>query len=125
MPGFVISAIILSLIVLGFIPAMIASGKGYRFPGWYVYGVILFPVALIHSLLVKKPVFLMNVYSFTDDGKRKKKSYRAKINKTERQITFKYICMVFFAKLIFSILAGIVVYAIIRTYNINTMSCHY
>ena len=39
------------LLLLGFIPANIAARKGYSAFGWYLYGVVLFPVALIHALL--------------------------------------------------------------------------
>ena len=39
---------------LGLIPATIAKNKGRSFGRWYVYGVLLFIVALIHSLLISK-----------------------------------------------------------------------
>ena len=35
----------------GFIPALIASGKGRSFVGFFIYGLILPPIALIHSLV--------------------------------------------------------------------------
>lgn len=38
--------------VLGVIPALIAQSKGRDFIGWYFYGVLLFVVALIHSLVI-------------------------------------------------------------------------
>ncbi len=38
---------------LGIIPAGIASNKGRSFFGWWVYGWVLLPVALIHSLVTK------------------------------------------------------------------------
>lgn len=41
-------------LVLGFIPAFIASSKGRSFGLWYIYGVLLFIVALIHSLCISK-----------------------------------------------------------------------
>lgn len=37
---------------LGLLPAFIASQKGRSFVGWWVYGAILFPVALPHSILL-------------------------------------------------------------------------
>lgn len=43
--------IILALF-LGLIPAFIAKNKGRSFGVWYVYGALLFIVALIHSLLI-------------------------------------------------------------------------
>lgn len=39
---------------LGLIPAFIAQNKGRSFGLWYVYGVALFIVALIHSLCISK-----------------------------------------------------------------------
>lgn len=46
--------ILLLLAVLGCIPAAIASKKGRSFGLWWIYGVLLFIVALIHSLVLKK-----------------------------------------------------------------------
>ncbi|SKA79236.1 hypothetical protein SAMN03097719_3204 [Pantoea ananatis] len=40
--------------VLGCIPAAIASSKGRSFVAWWIYGALLFIVALIHSLLISK-----------------------------------------------------------------------
>lgn len=45
--------ILLFAMLLGIIPAMIASKKGYSFLSWYLYGVLLFIIALAHALLVK------------------------------------------------------------------------
>jgi hypothetical protein len=42
--------------LLGLIPAMIARGKGRRFALWWVYGFLLFIVALPHALLLKPNV---------------------------------------------------------------------
>lgn len=41
-------------VFLGLIPAFIAKSKGRSFFLWYVYGVALFIVALIHSIIIKK-----------------------------------------------------------------------
>lgn len=41
-------------IIIGLIPAYIASSKGRSFGKWYLYGVLLFIVALIHSLCIKE-----------------------------------------------------------------------
>ena len=38
---------------LALIPAIIAKSKGRSFFGWYIYGLFLFIIAFIHSLLVK------------------------------------------------------------------------
>jgi hypothetical protein len=39
--------------LLGLIPALIARGKGRPFAIWWVYGFLLFIVALPHALLLK------------------------------------------------------------------------
>lgn len=40
-------------ILLGLIPAIIAKRKGHSFIGWWIYGILLFIVALPHSLIIK------------------------------------------------------------------------
>jgi hypothetical protein len=40
--------------LLGLIPALIANNKGRSFFGWYVYGVLLFIIALVHALIIKE-----------------------------------------------------------------------
>jgi hypothetical protein len=42
--------------VLGLIPAVIAHRKGRSFGLWWIYGSMLFIVALFHSLLIKPKV---------------------------------------------------------------------
>ena len=52
-----VMGMIISLVVaagLGFIPASIASKKGRSFGLWWLYGFLLFIVALIHSLVMKE-----------------------------------------------------------------------
>jgi predicted amidophosphoribosyltransferase len=44
---------LLIIAVLGVIPAMIAHSKGHGFIGWWLYGALIFIVALPHSLLLK------------------------------------------------------------------------
>lgn len=41
-------------IVLGLIPAIIAKSKGRSFLGWWVYGSMIFVVALVHSLVIQR-----------------------------------------------------------------------
>ena len=41
-------------LVLGVIPAFIAQSKGRGFIKWYIYGVLLFIIALIHSIVISK-----------------------------------------------------------------------
>ena len=38
---------------LGLIPAFIARGKGKSFVAWWIYGALIFIVALPHSLIMK------------------------------------------------------------------------
>lgn len=49
--GFLITLFIAAL--LGLIPAAIASRKGRSFGLWWLYGTLLFIVALIHSLAIR------------------------------------------------------------------------
>lgn len=46
----------LGAIVLGIIPALIAHSKGRSFFEWWVYGALLFIVALVHSLVIRKDI---------------------------------------------------------------------
>jgi len=39
--------------ILGLIPAVIAKNKGREFFLWWIYGTLIFIVALIHCLIVK------------------------------------------------------------------------
>ncbi|MDX6913331.1 zinc ribbon domain-containing protein [Hafnia paralvei] len=47
---------ILTAIVIGLIPALIAQSKGRSFFGWWIYGALLFIVALVHSIIIKKDI---------------------------------------------------------------------
>lgn len=42
------------LFAVALIPAFIAKSKGRNFALWYIYGLALFIVALIHSLIIPK-----------------------------------------------------------------------
>ena len=48
--------ILLVAIVLGVIPALIAQSKGRSFIAWWIYGALLFIVAFVHALVIKKDV---------------------------------------------------------------------
>lgn len=41
-------------LLLGLIPAFIAASKGRSFVLWYIYGVLLFIIALVHSIVISK-----------------------------------------------------------------------
>ena len=45
--------ILVFAVLLGLIPAFIAKSKGRNFFGWWVYGALIFIVALVHSLVMK------------------------------------------------------------------------
>lgn len=47
---------LLIAIVIGCIPAAIAQGKGRSFVAWWIYGALLFIVALPHSLMLDPAV---------------------------------------------------------------------
>ena len=49
--------ILLLCAFLGLLPALIASKKGRNFGKWYLYGALLFIVALVHAILIddRKP----------------------------------------------------------------------
>ena len=47
---------LVTLAVISCIPASIAKYKGRGFGSWWVYGFLLFPIALIHSLAMSKDV---------------------------------------------------------------------
>lgn len=42
--------------IIGLIPAAIAKNKGRSFFGWWVYGTLLFIIALPHSMLIQKDI---------------------------------------------------------------------
>jgi VIT1/CCC1 family predicted Fe2+/Mn2+ transporter len=52
--------ILIPAIFLGLIPAFSAKSKGRSFLKWWIYGVLLFIVALIHSIVIKSTVGLKN-----------------------------------------------------------------
>lgn len=45
--------ILLIGILIGLIPAVIAQRKGRSFIGWWIYGTLIFIIALPHALLIK------------------------------------------------------------------------
>ncbi|ELY3597475.1 zinc ribbon domain-containing protein [Cronobacter malonaticus] len=56
--------------VLGIIPALIAQSKGRSFLAWWLYGFLLFIIALVHSLVIKKDAKVVE-QEMIDDGMRK------------------------------------------------------
>lgn len=54
--GILVMELLIIAAFLGLIPAAIASSKGRSFGAWWLYGFLLFIVAIIHSLFIKKTV---------------------------------------------------------------------
>jgi hypothetical protein len=48
-----VGAFLVGAALLGLIPAVIAKGKGRSFAGWWLFGALLFIVALPAALIVK------------------------------------------------------------------------
>ena len=44
--------LLMPIAVLGLVPSAIASLKGCSAGKWYLYGILVFPVALVHSILL-------------------------------------------------------------------------
>lgn len=59
------------VLLLGFVPAMIARSKGRSFFGWYVYGVVLFIIALVHSLLLKQDMVAQEEQALAGGGQKR------------------------------------------------------
>ena len=108
----------LGLLLIAFIPAVIAAGKEKSFTKWYVYGAILFPIAFIHSLSLKKPKHRVNIFTHLENNPTEglKKSYPL-VPKAKKKISIsqRYLYMVFCSKLIFGAFVGFSVFAIFRT----------
>ena len=119
---FILFAIFLVLIIVAFIPAIIAACKDLRFAKWYAYSFFLFPIALVHSLIIKKSRFVNTIGVFTPDEKnpsgRKKKVYKAlPVGEQNRKVSPVYICVVFFSKMIFSAFVALSFFALFRVLN--------
>jgi len=69
-------------ILLGLIPAMIAQKKGKNFVGWWIYGALLFIVALPHALLMSADQQVVEKRKISS-GEMKKCPYCAELIKRE------------------------------------------
>ncbi len=45
--------LLISAVIIGLIPAFIASSKGRSFLLWWLYGSLIFIVAIIHAIMIK------------------------------------------------------------------------
>jgi hypothetical protein len=73
------------ILLLGLIPANIAKNKGRSFLGWYIYGVLLFIIALIHSLVMKADKKVVEENELAD-GLMKKCEFCAELIKIEAKV---------------------------------------
>lgn len=58
-------------IVLGLIPAAIANSKGHSFVGWWLYGALLWIVALPHALMLRPDARTIETKALADGELRK------------------------------------------------------
>ena len=47
-----LSEVLIWAILIGLIPGFIAKTKGYNFFSWWIYGALLFIIAIIHVFLI-------------------------------------------------------------------------
>ena len=111
-------ALILFVVIAAFVPAIIAACKNLHFSKWYIYALFLFPVALVHSLVIKKASIVptIGVVTSTSAG-RKKKVYKAlPLENQRREVSPVLMCAVFFSKLIFGAFVALSFFALFRTF---------
>ena len=77
--------ILLLAVVLGLIPAAIARSKRRNFFGLWIYGALLFIVALPHAFLAKPNVAALEAQQLSD-GDYRKCPYCAEIIKQEARV---------------------------------------
>lgn len=122
--GYYFACFFLLMLLLAFIPAMVAAHKTHRFTGWYIYSLFLFPVALAHSLMLKKPRHFVKIYQYKKDSptKRIKRIYAAADEKKEwTLLPPRHLCAVFFSKLLFGTLVALALFALFRTFTADTL----
>lgn len=76
--------ILLIAVLLGLIPAVIARNKGRSFVGFWIYGFLLFIVALPHALLMKTDAKALEAQQLSAGGR--KCPYCAEIIKAEASV---------------------------------------
>lgn len=115
----------LCVFLAAFVPAMIAAKRERHFSHWYVYSVFLLPIAFVHSLLLKKPIHYINVFTHSKavPSAIKKKTYKAVPAEQKRiLVTPSYIYKVFFSKLLFGAFVALTLFALFRTIVYDTKS---
>lgn len=115
----------LCVLLAAFFPAVVAAKSERSFSKWYMYSVWLFPIALIHSFLLKKPRHYVNVFFHDKENpsKIKKKTF-SKVPAGQKKIWVNpsYVYKVFLSKLLFGALAGVVLFALYRAFVYDTKS---
>lgn len=76
--------ILISAIVLGLVPAFIATSKGKNFMLWWLYGAMIFIAALPHALLTKADAKTLEVEALADGGR--KCPHCAEVVKSEAKV---------------------------------------
>lgn len=76
--------VIFVALLIGLIPAYIASNKGKSFIAFWIYGTLLFIIALPHALIMKADAKIIEEKALYDGGK--KCPYCAEIIKAEATI---------------------------------------
>lgn len=71
--------------ILGLIPAVIAQHKGRSFVGFWIYGALLFIVALPHALLMKPDVAALEQRQI-EEGSGRKCPFCAEVIKAEARV---------------------------------------
>ncbi len=115
----------LCVFLAAFLPAMVAAKRERSFSKWYVYSVLLFPIALIHSFVLKKPRHYVNVFFHDKENpsKIKKKTFRTVPTEQKKILVVpSYIYKVFFSKLLFGAFVGIVLFALFRAFVYDTQT---
>ena len=80
-----IPVILIFGVLLGLIPAMIARGKGQSFLGWWIYGALLFIVALPHAIIMKADEAALDENA-VGSGSRKKCPHCAELIRPEARV---------------------------------------
>lgn len=52
-----IFAALVYLFIAGGLTAKFASKKGRSYPLWFIYGLLLFPLSMIHSMMIRRDEF--------------------------------------------------------------------
>jgi hypothetical protein len=77
--------LLIFLPLLALIPALIAKSKGRSFGAWYVYGLLLWIVAFVHSLFLSVDQKALDARA-TSTGENRKCPHCAEIIKSEARV---------------------------------------